>query len=100
MSNEPDVAPFLTNEQIKTFIESAFSPLRCAAEIWDYDQKIRFKVFSQTDEVLLACPEAVLSKIRDTNALHSLIVDFKQRINLSNIAQSRSGLRPPLEAAR
>jgi len=40
----------LSNEEICSRVEMAFSPYRCVAEIWDYGQKLRFRVFGSTDE--------------------------------------------------
>src|SRR5918996_609390 len=55
----------LTNEKIKAKIQDAFRPLRCVAEIWDYDYKLRFKVFNEQGEGVIEVPEVVLQTIRE-----------------------------------
>ena len=54
------MASMLTDQQIVSAIQAAFSPLRCTAEIWDYQQKLRFRVFDTSDKAVLTCPEQVL----------------------------------------
>jgi hypothetical protein len=59
--------PMLTDEEIKKIkvrLEDAFNPLRCVAEVWDYKQKLRFKVFDHNDQGIIEMPEIVL---RDLN---------------------------------
>jgi len=60
------------NAEIKMIVEGAFHPLRCVAEIHDYDMKLRFRVFD-VDNPLLVFPEEVLAGLRDDTALEALI---------------------------
>lgn len=70
----------LTDEEIRSRIETAFPPYRCVPEIWDYGHKLRFKVFSTTNEPLITMAEVVMNSVRDPAALESLICDVQQRL--------------------
>jgi hypothetical protein len=62
----------LTNDEICFAVENAFLPFRCVPEIWDYGQKLRFKVFDAADQPIVTMSEIILSSIRDAAALNSL----------------------------
>lgn len=70
----------LTNEEICSRVEAAFPPYRCVAEVWDYGQKLRFRVFNSEDEPLITMDELVLSSVRDSTSLDSLLVSVRRRI--------------------
>lgn len=70
----------LTDEEICSRIETALAPYRCVPEIWDYGHKLRFKVFTKTDEPLITMAEVVMNTVRDPAALESLICDVQQRL--------------------
>ena len=36
--------PMLSDERFIDIIQNAFRPMRCVAQIWDYDHKVRFQV--------------------------------------------------------
>lgn len=63
----------LSNEEICSRVEAAFSPYRCVAEVWDYDNKLRFRVFNSADVPLATMGEVVLSSVREARALESLL---------------------------
>jgi hypothetical protein len=63
----------LQDEEIRAAAERAFRPLRCVAEIWDYDAKIRFKVFDANDRGILEAPSLVLRELRDKSNLRSVL---------------------------
>lgn len=71
----------LSDQDICSRIEAAFPPYRCVAEIWDYGQKLRFRVFGFSDEALITMAEVVVSSVRDSGALESLISDVKLRLD-------------------
>ena len=71
----------LSDQDICSRIEAAFPPYRCVAEIWDYGQKLRFRVFGSNDEALITMAEVVVSSVRDSGALESLISDVKLRLD-------------------
>lgn len=71
------VVPFgiavLTNEVVIRKIESAFKPLRCVAEIWDYDHQVRFRVFDNEDRAVVTFPQESLSCLRNEVALAAVL---------------------------
>jgi hypothetical protein len=69
-----------TNEEIRAAIEAAFKPLRCVAEIWDFGQKLSFRVFDAKDHTVLTVPNEVLESLRDVPGLEALIQDARSRI--------------------
>ena len=66
-----------SDSQIKTIIESAFRPLRCVAEIWDYDKKLRFRVFDENEHGVISVPDELLSSLRDDACLASVIAQAR-----------------------
>lgn len=68
----------LTNDEIFSAVETAFSPYRCVPEIWDYGQKLRFRVFDAEDQPIIKMSEVILSSIRDVTALNSLFEVARQ----------------------
>lgn len=75
------------DQEIKTVIERAFRPLRCVAEIWDYDQKVRFKVFDANDRDVIEVPSLVLREPRDDSNLRSIL-------SAARAAVEEKGFRP------
>lgn len=63
----------LSNEEIRDAVEKAFRPLRCVAEIWDYDQKLRFRVFDDRDQGIVRVPSLVLRELRSKSNLRSVL---------------------------
>lgn len=70
----------LSNEDICKFVQTAFLPRRCVAEMWDYAHKLRFRVFDDQDKPIVTMEEVVLDSIRHGNALQELCDQFKLRI--------------------
>jgi hypothetical protein len=62
-------------------IRGAFRPLRCAAEDFDYGQKIRFRVFSD-DVRLLKVEETLVRNLREPDRLAFVVGEARR--NLSN----------------
>ena len=69
-----------TNEEIRVAVEAAFKPLRCVMEIWDFGQKLSFRVFDAKEHTVLTVPDEVLGNLRDGPALEALIQDARTRI--------------------
>lgn len=63
----------MTNDEIVTAVQDAFRPLRCVAEIWDYDAKLRFKVFDANDRGVVEVPSVVLRTVRERKDLGSVL---------------------------
>lgn len=72
----------LSSEEIRSRIETAFLPYRCVAEIWDYDKKLRLRVFDLKDQTLLTIEEVILSSVRESSSLDSLIVSIRHNVDL------------------
>jgi hypothetical protein len=67
-------------EQIKVRLEGAFKPLRCVAEVWDYNQKLRFKVFDHNDQGIIEMSEIVLGDLSDESRLQDLVQRTKEHV--------------------
>jgi len=68
-------------EKAVKIIVSAFAPLRCVAEPWDYGYRIRFRVFDK-DEPLLTVEEILEPQFSDHSRLGFIISEA--RSNLTN----------------
>lgn len=82
----------LTDEQIKECIENAFSPLKCVAEIWDYEHRIRFKIFDARDNCILEMPELILGSVRDEAQLRMVLLAARERVEKRGITLSNDCL--------
>lgn len=45
------------DEQVKECIKSAFSPLRCGVDVWDYSYRVKFKVLDAEGNCILDEPD-------------------------------------------
>ena len=70
----------LSNEEICKFMQVAFLPMRCVAEVWDYEHKLRFRVFDDQDKPVITMDKVVLDSIRYENALQELCDQVRSRI--------------------
>lgn len=70
----------LSNDEILGAVESAFRPLRCVAEVWDYEQKLRFKVFDQNDRGVVEVLGLVLHDVRDKSNLKSVLAQARAEV--------------------
>lgn len=70
----------LSNEEICIFLQTEFLPRRCVAEIWDYEQKLRFRVFDDQEKPVVTMEEVVFDSIRHESALQDLCDQVKLRI--------------------
>ena len=68
-------------EKAVEIITTAFAPLRCIAEPWDYGYRIRFRVFD-IDEPLLNVDEILKPQFSDHHRLNFIIGEA--RSNLTN----------------
>jgi hypothetical protein len=75
-----------TDDEIKKALAKAFEPLRCAVEVFDYDKRLRFRVFDQNDSAVFACPEILLSTLRDEARLTDVISQAREAIKAKGIA--------------
>lgn len=70
----------LTNDEIVARVRSAFSPLRCAAEIRDHNAKLRFRVFDDKDNGIFRMPAIMLNEIRDEKQLEQVLQGVRSRL--------------------
>mgnify|MGYP002351185682 CR=1 FL=1 len=70
----------LSAQEAASIIESAFSPLRCVAEPWDHDYRIRFRVFDGNDEPMLRMDEVLRPTFQDAKSLESLLNQIRDRV--------------------
>ncbi len=73
----------LTDEEIlkiKVRLEGAFKPLRCVAEVWDYKQKLRFKVFDPNDQGIIEVPEIVLRELSNESQIQEVIQQARAQV--------------------
>lgn len=69
-----------TDDEIKVIVEAAFRPLRCIAEVWGYDSKLRFKVFDDKDRGIVEVSAFVLRNLRDEAQLRDVLAGVRQRV--------------------
>ncbi|VVO30236.1 hypothetical protein [Pseudomonas fluorescens] len=61
-------------------IKLAFAPMRCEAEPWDYDHRIRFRVFDSSDEPALTVEELLKHEFSNASSLESAINSWRSRL--------------------
>lgn len=69
-----------SNQQITSFIEDAFKPLRCVAQNWDYGAKFRFRVYGTDGAPLLRMDTLTASVARSRPLLESLLAQARERV--------------------
>lgn len=69
-----------TDDEVKAIVEAAFRPLRCIAEVWDYDYRLRFKVFDDKDRGIVEVSDLVLRNLRDEAQLRDVLAGVRQRV--------------------
>ena len=73
-----------TDEEIETLrvrLEGAFKPFRCVAEVWDYNRKLRFKVFDNNNRSIIEVPQILLRALIDESNLQDLIEQARAQIH-------------------
>lgn len=74
------MATMLSLDQATAIIRSAFLPLRCGVEVFDYEQKIRFRVFDDDDKAVLTVREMKASLARSRSELADLLQEARRRV--------------------
>lgn len=69
-----------------SILQSAFAPLRCVAELYDYQSKARFRVFGTSDEPLLRMEAIELFVLGDRRLLSEIIEGARSRLVKRGIA--------------
>ena len=70
----------LTNAQIVEYVEHAFPPHRCVAEFWDYEAKLRFRIFDESGNALKTIESIVMASIRGESDLKGLCEAIRLRL--------------------
>jgi hypothetical protein len=70
----------ISAEQAISIIQRAFSPLRCGAEVYDYNEKIRLNVFNDTNESLLKLTDITRDEFSDTDRLGALLERLRENL--------------------
>ena len=66
-------------ESALTILQSAFSPLRCVAESWDYGNQARFRVFD-ADDPLVSMHGLLRGQVTDSRRLEWLINHVRENL--------------------
>jgi len=74
------VAKELALDRVVEIIRVAFKPLRCGVEVFDYEQRIRFRVFGSDDKPLLTMSDMKVSLAQDPTDLEDTIRHARERI--------------------
>lgn len=74
-----------TDEDIRAVVESAFKPLRCVAETWDYEHRLRFKVFDENEQGVIEVPDVALRSLREESQLRDVILQARRAITEKGI---------------
>jgi len=67
-------------EKIKQILEASFSPFRCVAELYDFDERIRFRVFDKNNKAIITISEKIINEKFSDTSLKSIIKSTKNEI--------------------
>ena len=70
-----------TDADIRKSVEAAFKPLRCVAEILDYNDKLGFRIFDEKDKAILRMRAIPLRILRDDSELQRIIEQVREAIS-------------------
>jgi hypothetical protein len=69
----------LANHEIIAAVRTAFLPLQCVAEIWDYDSTLKFRI-SDNRSATVRSDEVALYLVQDKEILESILHRVRKRI--------------------
>lgn len=75
----------LSLETVVQAVEAAFKPLRCVVEVFDYEHRIRFRVFDKDDNPILTMEEALVRRMQDPGGLNTIVSECRSRIERKGI---------------
>jgi hypothetical protein len=67
-------------DEVVSAVRTAFAPLDCGVEVFDYDQKLRFRVFDAEGKALLRVSEVLMRRAREPNGLSYIIESARDRL--------------------
>ena len=69
-----------SKEQVVEIIKSAFAPLRCVAEIHDYNRVVGFRVYGPANEPLLKFKETSVDSLLSGPGLETIIDAARRKV--------------------
>lgn len=69
-----------TPSEITKILESAFAPLRCVAESFDYEQGLKIRIFNKNDGAILSFPNQRMAEFKDGERIYSFIAEVRARL--------------------
>ena len=72
--------PEISAEAAVHILSQAFAPLRCAAEAFDFDHCVRFRVLGADDQLLLRMEKLVRTDFGSAVALAAIINQARSRL--------------------
>jgi len=76
---------YLQPDEIKQIIEFSFAPYRCVIEFWDYDERVRFKVYDDNNVQIIAVPELEIHEV-DKAELQSLLHPYQEKVRSKGLS--------------
>ena len=73
-------------ERAAEILSQSFLPRRCVAEVWDHGQKVRFRVFNDADEPLIALPKLTRAAVTNPQRLSGIIATVRERLRDRGLA--------------
>ena len=70
----------LTNQEILRKVRNSFKPLDCVAEIFDYEHKLRFRVYKKKGAPILTMKELLLDDLREPQYLDFILEQAIERV--------------------
>ena len=61
-------------------LRSAFGPLDCGVEVFDFEQKLRLRIFDAKGKPVLRVGQMLTRPMRDPDALRSVIKEVRNRL--------------------
>ena len=75
-------------ESVVKTIKAAFRPLECVVELYDFQHRIRFRVFSPDDKPLLTMREYLTRRALDPGSLSVVLNECRARIEPRGISSN------------
>lgn len=75
------MAHYLTASEAAKAIETAFAPLRCVAEPFDYEYRVRFRVFESSGQPVLTVEEIVKAHFSNVSRLVDIVTVARDRLS-------------------
>jgi hypothetical protein len=67
-------------ESVINSVESAFKPFECVVEVFNFQRRLRFRVFDLNDKPLLTMSDALVRRLCDPGGLNTIITTCRSRV--------------------